>query len=356
MRDSASSSEELLRLAEDYGREEPGLFLCSCEIREVRSVDDDYYLFLRSPEKRCPRILLIRGLRDGRHREVLPYFPIREGPDRQTASYLIGRGLCNLAEVKELFGSLFSRYCGSYRADELPQREAGQSRIALWVHDCLTEDFDHQTSLNRQNLHEEICVSYDFGMSFANHYYPPFYTLELGISDDSILEHRIFLLGLLARYARWVEADEETFIDQVRQAYPTTHRADRSRYYLRSYKAYFPVRLYFARFFEKLGRARFEGERVSEIARAIGLDVAGVSDWRTLVRRLREAPPRPLDLRGLNLSEMGLRRADLRGADLRDADLSGADLEAADLRGVDLRGASLEGAKLRNAKMEGRLP
>jgi len=351
---AADSSEELLRVAEDYGRERPGLFLCSCEIREVRSIGDDHYIFLASPEKRCPRILLVRALRDGRHRDVLPYFPVREGPDRQTVSYLIGRGLCNLAEVKELFGSLFSRYCGSYKVDELPQREGSQSRIALWVHDCLTEDFDHQTSLNRQNLHEGICVSYDFGMSFANHYYPPFYTLELGISDDSILESRIFLLGILSRYARWVVADEEIFIDQVRQSYPTTHHADRCRYYLRSYKAYFPARLYYGRFFEKLRSAPFEGERVSEIARAIEVDVAGISDWETLVRRLRETRPRRLDLRGLDLSEMNLRRADLRGADLRDADLSGAELEVADLRGADLRGANLEGTNLRNAKMESR--
>ena len=101
---AADSSEELLRVAEDYGRERPGLFLCSCEIREVRSIGDDHYIFLASPEKRCPRILLVRALRDGRHRDVLPYFPVREGPDRQTVSYLIGRDLCNLAEVKELFG------------------------------------------------------------------------------------------------------------------------------------------------------------------------------------------------------------------------------------------------------------
>lgn len=348
---SILSHREARRWVESYCKERPGLSFCSCEVREVKRRDRDTWVFLDFLDKRCPELFLIREPVAESSAEIIPYFPIRERPDRQIASYSLGKGLCNLAEVSELFGELYSRYCGSYRPGELPQQKGDLSRIALWVHDCLTEDFDHQTALNRQNLQEGVCVSYDFGMAFSNHYFPPFYTMELGISDASILEHRLFLLEVLTGYSRWVRADEGSVVRAMQKAYPGTCHGDRCRYYLRNYKAHFRSRLYFGRFFEKILNTPFEKQGVEEIAGMIELDMGGIVDWKSLVEAMRSSPRSHLDLRGLNLSDMDLQRADLKGADLTGANLAGADLEDADLRGAklsetDMRGTNLKGARL----------
>jgi hypothetical protein len=336
---------------EAYCRDRPELSICYYRILEVKVIERDAWVFLDSPDKRCPELFLIREVHTESGGEITPFFSIREHPVRQIVSYSLGKGLCNLAEVKELFGRLYSRSCGSYQVKELNQKGGSLSRIALWVHDCLTEDFDHHISLNRQNVQEGVCISYDFGMAFSNHYFPPFYTMELGVSDASILEHRLFLLEVLAAYCRWVRADEEVVVREMEKAYPTTCHGDRCRYYLRNYKAHFRTRLYFGRFFEKIMNTPFEKQRAKEIADTIELDMGGISDWESLVEIIRSSPRENLDLRGLNLSDTDLRRADLRGADLTGAILTGADLEDADLRGarlskVDMRGTNLRGAKL----------
>jgi len=344
-------------MTEAYCTARPDLAFCACDVREMKVIDGVCWSFLDCMDKRCPQLLRIRVKGRESGREIIPYFLIREGPDRQIMSYFLGKGLCNLAEVKEFFGSLFSRYCGSYDADELPHRKGSLSKIALWVHDCLTEDFDHQTSLNRQDLGHGVCISYDFGMAFSNHYYPPFYTKELGISDDSILENRLFLLDLLTRYARWLRTEEGAFVGKVESSSPTTSHADRCRYYLRNYTAHFPTRLYFGRFFEKVRNTPFEKEGVSEIAETIALDIRGLSDWESLIEALRGCPRGQVDLRGLDLSGMDLRGADLRRADLKGADLTGADLAGADLTGADMRGARVgkvdwRGTNLKDVKMD----
>jgi len=318
----------------------------------VKKRERDTWVFLDFLDKRCPELFLIREPGGEPSAEIIPYFPIRERPDRQIVSYVLGKGLSNLAEVRELFGGLFSRYCGSYNPGELPQQEGELSRIALWVHDCLTEDFDHQTALNRQNLEEGICISYDFGMAFSNHFFPPFYTMELGISDASILEHRLFLLEVLTAYSRWVRADEGVVVSAMQKAYPGTCQGDRCRYYLRNYKAHFRTRLYFGRFFEKILDAPFEKQGVEEIADMIELDMGRITDWKSLVEVIRSTPRRNLDLRGLNLSDMDLQGADLRRADLTGANLAGADLEDADLRGAKLSEADMRGTNLKGAKLD----
>lgn len=344
------SHTEARRWAEAYCRDRPELSICSYKVLEVKVIERDAWVCLDSPDKRCPELFLFRevGIQPGG--EITPFFAIKERPSRQIVSYSLGKGLCNLAEVKELFGRLYSRYCGSYKVEELPQRRGRLSRIALWVHDCLTEDFDHQISLNRKNLQEGVCISYDFGMAFSNHYFPPFYTMELGISDASILEHRLFLLEFLTRYARWIRADEGSVVEAMEKEYPTTCQSDRCRYYLRNYKAHFRTRLYFGRFFEKILNTPFEKQTIGEIADTIELDLGRISDWESFVEAIRSSPRRKLDLRDLNLADMDLRRADMRGADLTGTNLAGADLEDADMRGAklsetDMRGANLMGVK-----------
>ncbi len=314
--------------------------------------DRESWVFLDPRDKRCPRLFRIRGEEDGSRRTIIPYFLIRERPCRQLVSYFLGRELCNLAEVKELFGRLYSRYCGSYEPEELPQPEEDLSRIALWVHDCLTEDFDHQTALNRRNLEEGASISYDFGMAFSNHYFPPFYTMELGIAEDSIRENHVFLLETLTRYARWVAEEEESILRGIEASYPTTSHRDRCRYYLRNFKTHFRTRLYFGRFFEKLRGAPFDRQKLAELAEVLDLDLRDIADWPSLVTALRSCPRGRLDLRGLDLSDMDLRRADLKGADLEGAYLAEADLEDADMRGANLSGADLSGTHLKGAKFD----
>lgn len=335
-----------------YCEERPDLTFCSCDVRGVKTSERDTWVYVDSPDKRCPELFWMREISSPPGIEVIPYFGIREGPDRQIVSYSLGTGLCNLAEVKEVFGRLFSRYCGSYELEDLPQRTGALSKIALWVHDCLTEDFDHQISLNRQNLEEGVCISYDFGMAFANHYFPPFYTMELGISDDSIRENRGFLIDLITRYARWVTEEEGALVRRLEASYPQTCHGDRCRYYLRHYRAHFATRLYFGRFFEKIRNTPLEKERLREVAGTIGLDLRGIADWESILEWIRSSPRGRLDLKGLDLSKMDLRRADLRWADLTEACLAEADLEGADMRGASLKGLDLRGANLKNVKMD----
>ncbi len=341
------------RRVQAYCRCRPDLPLHSEEIRDVKRVDGEIWVFTDSLDHRCPQLFLLRRQGTGSGRDVVPYFAVRERPDRQIVSYSLGKGLCNLAEVKELFGSLYSRYCGSYSLEEVPHRTGSLSRIGLWVHDCLTEDFDHQVSLNRQHLEEGISISYDFGMAFSNHYFPPFYAMELGIPDESIVENRVFLLELIRRYAGRAAADEESMVRNLEECYPKTCKPDFCRYLLRNFKTYFATRLYFGRFFEKILAAPPDPERLIEIGDSIGVETGENCDVPSLVERLRCVPRGRLELRGLDLSGVDLRRADLRGADLTGASLAGADLEGADLTGADLaetdlRGANLEGVKMHN--------
>jgi hypothetical protein len=189
-------------------------------------------------------------------------------------------------------------------------------------------------------------------MAFSNHYFPPFYTMELGISDDSIVENRLYLIEMITRYAHWVMADEEAMIRRLEASYPTSCHADRCRYYLRNYKAYFRTRLYFGRFFEKMRHTFFERERLAGIAEAIGLDLGRLSGWESWIRTMRDSARGRLDLRGLDLSEMDLRGADLKGADLTGASLAGADLEGADMRGTNLSDVDLTGTNLEDVKMD----
>lgn len=349
---SIPSHRELRQWVRAYCRQRPDLSLCSCDVREVKKKGRDIWVFLDFLDKRCPELFLLREAGRESSAEIIPYFSIQERPDRQIVSYSLGNGLCNLAEVREGFGGLYSRYCGSYAPEELPQQDGNLSRIALWVHDCLTEDFDHQTSLNRQNLAEGVCISYDFGMAFSNHYFPPFYTLELGISEDSILEHRLFMLDLLVRYAGWIGSNEAEAVRNLETSYPGTCHGDRCRYYLRNYKTHFRTRLYFGRFFEKILNTPFETQKIEELAGTIELDMNGVSDWESFVEIIRSSPRGNLDLRGLDLSDMDLRRADLRGADLTGASLAGADLEDADMRGAKLSGVDMRGTNLKGAKLD----
>lgn len=332
--------------------EKPGIFLPSFDIEAIRNVADDCFLWIKTEDKRSPRIIQAVGSNNGDSLKVIPYFLINERPEAQMTSYYLGKGLCNLAEIRELFDGLYSRFCGSYNLCDLPHQEADQSKIALWVHDCLTADIDHKASLNRHALAGGVAISYDLGMSFYSPYFPPFYTFELGISDQSIVENREFLLNLLADYTHKINIEEESFISQLEGLYPKTHQGDLCRYFFRNFNAAFPKHLYFGRFFEKLKHTRFDKAALAKVADAIHLDMKDVNDWTTLLKQLSKIRSCKLDLRQLNLTNADLRRANLKSADLREVNLAGADLEKADLRGADLRGANFEKANLKGALID----
>jgi hypothetical protein len=283
---------------------------------------------------------------------IHPYYRIQERPDRQIVSYLLGRERCNLAEVREIADELYSRAAWSISPAELPHQSDLTSRIGLWVHDCLTEDLDHGKSLNRASLPCGTCVSYDFGMAFSSRYYPPFYAHELGLSDSAIAGRADFVMNLLADYAALVESlqkDENRFIRNIQNAFPTTHRESLCRYYVRNFTSRFPERLFWGRFFEKLKHQFWPGQKMEPIARAAGLELKKIHSWTDWVRVLRTIKPPMLDLRGFDFSGTDLRRADLRGTDLREANLCDADLSGADLRNAVLRGAETKGLNLDEA-------
>jgi hypothetical protein len=346
-------NEDLLRIVEDYCSDRSEFYMTSLDIVDIGESCGELYLRITTIDKRTPELFMLCDVRGNSRKRVIPYFLVQERPDRQIISYYLGRNICNLSEVREINGRLYSRYADSYEPDELPHQEETASKIALWVHDCLTEDFDHHSTLNRHDLPFGASISYDFGMSFSNSYFPPFYAWELGISDDSIRENADFVVELLTRYARLVEVKEESVISRVRDIYPTTVNEGFLRYLFRSYKTYFPMRLYYGRIFDKLKSTGLRRDKLSAILGVIGIPVEGADDWRYLVQLLTDNRRRSLDLRGLDLSHVNMRRADLFGADLRESDLTGADLGGSDLRYADLRGAKTEGMDIDGARTEG---
>ena len=127
------SHREARRWVEAYCRDRPELSICSCKVLEVKVIERDAWVFLDSPDKRCPELFLIREVRNESGGEIIPYFAIRERPSRQIVSYSLGKGLCNLAEVKELFGApvfpllreLQSRGIASRGGEACPESPSG---------------------------------------------------------------------------------------------------------------------------------------------------------------------------------------------------------------------------------------
>lgn len=300
-----------------------------------------------------PRLILVTAGQCSDAKQFIPYHRIHERPDRQIMSYTIGKNLSNLAEVNEIKGKLYSRSCLSYGLHELVHRHPIESRIGLWVHDCLTEDLDHHKSLNRKILPGGASISFDFGLAFSCRYYPPFYTAELGLGDEEIIAHQDFLTALLSEYSGLLAVHEDLFLTPVQKLFPETHHLPLCRYYLENFKSLFPIRLLYGRFFEKIKKSKFDPESLAVLARAIGLGISGLDNWEQFITKLRGIRPVPMNLQGLNLSGLDLRNADFKDADLREANLSGSNMEGADFRGADLRGTNLEGVLLKRASMEG---
>jgi hypothetical protein len=322
------------------------------EISDIRSEILQTVIQLKPFHPGIPALILADRDESSGSIRFTPYHPIRERPDRQIMSYAIGKHLSNLADLKEIGGKLYSRSCLSYNPCELVHRNPVESRMGLWVHDCLTEDLDHHKSLNRHVSAQGLCISFDFGLAFSCRYYPPFYTFELGLSDEEIKNRQAFLIALLSDYANPAGAGESDMLAAVAGRFPLTSNASLCRYYLRNYKSLFPVRLRYGRFFDKIKSTGFEKKALSIIADSIGLNLKDILNWHQFSEGLAAITPKPMDLRGLNLSGIDLQNAFFRGADLREADLSGSNLSGADFRNADLRGACIYGTNLNDALTE----
>lgn len=311
------------------------------------------YAYLDSIDHDSPNLITFTpGINNG-YSELTAYHRIRNWANRQIVSYILGRDLVNLAEVKEIERRLYSRSCLCHQTTELPHHGPEQSKIGLWIHDCLTEDMDHNKNLNRRTLPDGTCLSFDFGLAFSCRYYSPFYSFELGISDMDIRQNQDFIVNVLSEYATRALTDEETLINEIKRAYPQTIRESKCRFYRRNFKAWFAKRIHKGAFFKKLDFESFNQRDLIKIAAAVGVRLHGISCGRSFSDQLAIVKPPVIDLRGLDLSGADLRRTRLCGADLREADLTGCILSEADLRCADFRGARTKGADFNRAKLEG---
>jgi len=327
----------------------PDIFLPFFEVEKEITAEGLFYLKMKTNDKKSPNILQVSVNDNLDIVNIVPYYLLKERPEAQITSYVLGKGLCNLAEVRELSGSLYSRHCGSYELRDLTHQDAIQSRIALWVHDCLTQDLDHHHALNRYAVMEGPVMSYDYGMSFLRNYFPPFYTFDLGITDDDITSNKRFLLNLISQYARRTKLKEDTFVNDLIHSYPKTINKDACRYYFRNFKSYFAKRIYSGRFIEKLKSTPFITDGALEFGDAMGFNIKNIHSWKELILKLSETRFQHMDLQGLDLSGADLRKADLKKANLRLTNLKNANLEKADLRGADLAGANMEYANIKGA-------
>lgn len=309
-------------------------------------------VFIESIHKQYPGLIRVVPSKNGCDPKIISYHLICEKPNRQIASYWMGRGISNLAEIKEWSGRLYSRYAPSYEIHELPHQEPAQSQMGLWLHDCLTEDFDHDPLINRATLPGGVVVSYDFGMAFSHPYFPPFYTFELGIDDEKIIEQRSFLLGLLSKYAETRMASEQEYLASVSNAFPSVTNPDLCRYYFRNFQTYIFKRIRLSRFFEKIRYTPFSNTEVEKLLQHLNIPATRMNSWDDIQKQLSKLSKNQLDLKGLNLSGADLRKARFMKADLREVNFRGADLRHANMQGADLRGTDLREADLRGAAVD----
>lgn len=260
----------------------------SVDIHTIREIDDEKLLFVKGRDGMTPSLFSVRVDGASGEKRVVPYFTIQNNHTRHIVSYCIGKGICNLSEVRELFGSLYSRCSASYRTRELPQRNGVDSRIALWIHDCLTGDFDHKKNLNRMELSSGVTVSYDFGGSFTGLHFPNCYANELGLDDRAIAERSLFIVDQLSKYARLFTGGEGVFVSGMMGAYPETGDDKKLTEYFESFKANLPVRLYYGRLFDSFLGLPFDRLRMEPVLRAAEVDIDPVTDWDSLITGLSE--------------------------------------------------------------------
>ena len=269
-------------------RPDYGCYLDRIAVKGIMDSGCKRHVFVNNGGADSPVLFVVNGPGCVNERLIIPYYLIRDDLNRNIISYSIGRGICNLSEVRETSGLLYSRCSGSYDPNELPQRNEIDSKIALWIHDCLTGDFDHGRRLNRGELASGITISYDFGRCFTSPHFPVDYAGELGLDAETIAGHSDFVVDQLKKYARIFAEDGGEFVLRIAQSYPETGDEERLTRYLSCFKDNFPMRLYYGRIFDSFSGLPFDRGSVAEVFDPVGIDVDSVLGWDSLIALLSE--------------------------------------------------------------------
>jgi len=269
-------------------RPEYGRYLDGIAVRGIRDSGCERLVFVENREADSPELFVVNDLGFGGGGSIIPYYPIRDDLTRNIISYSIGRGICNLSEVRETSGLLYSRCSVSYDHNFLPQQNEVDSKIALWIHDCLTGDFDHGRRLNRGELASGITISYDFGRCFTSPHFPVDYAGELGLDAETIAGRLDFVVDQLKKYARIFIEDGGEFVSRIAQSYPETGDEERFLRYLNCFKDNFPMRLYYGRIFDSFLGLPFDRGSVEEIFDPVGIDIDSIIGWDSLIALLSE--------------------------------------------------------------------
>lgn len=282
---------DIIAAVKECCRKRPGYCLGDIDVSDIdrlEEIDGEKFLFMKHGEGGIPSLFAVRDVERSGEKKVVPYFLIQNNHNRHIVSYRIGKGLCNLSEVREVFGSLYSRCSASYGTEELPHRDGADSKIALWIHDCLTGDFDHKSTLNRRELPSGITVSYDFGKCFTSLHFPNNYAEELGLEDASIAERSVFIVGQLRKYTHLFHKGEGVFVSDIMEEYPETGNEEKLMEYFNSFKVNLPMRLYYGRLFDSFLGLPFDRLQIEPVLKAAEVDIGPIIDWDSLIAGLSE--------------------------------------------------------------------
>ncbi len=255
---------------------------------DITDDGDEKNVFVKTEGNKCPALFVVIGYDESKVTRVIPYFAIKNHQNRHIVSYNIGKGLCNLSEVREVDGTLYSRCSGSYGPAELSQGGLIDSKIALWIHDCLTGDFDHHDTLNRRVLATGVTISYDFGKCFTNPHFPNDYAEELGLSSATIAGCSEFVINQLKKYSNLFTTDAGAFISGIIETYPETGNEKELLRYFNCFKKNFPMRLYYGRLFDPFVGLPFDLQQIEPILNRAKIDIDPISDWDCLIAGLAD--------------------------------------------------------------------
>lgn len=288
---------DIIGTVEEYCKTRPEYCLDEIDVVDILDNGDEKNVFVKTEGNRCPPLFVVIGI-DGfdglddiigsNKIKVIPYFVIKNHHNRHIVSYSIGKKLCNLSEVREVSGTLYSRCSGSYSPIELSQGGVIDSKIALWIHDCLTGDFDHHDTLNRRVLATGVTISYDFGKCFANSHFPKDYAGELGLSGATIAGCSEFVVNQLKEYSNLFKIDEGAFISGIMETYPETGNDKELLIYFNCFKKNFPMRLYYGRLFDPFVGFPFDWRQIEPILNRAEIDIDPISDWDCLIDGLSD--------------------------------------------------------------------
>ncbi len=279
---------DIIKQVVEYCNTRPEYCLNEIDVVEISDNSDEKCVFVKPDGNKQPALFTVNSYHGSNKKRVIPYFKILNCHNRHIISYNIGKRFCNLSEVREVGGTLYSRCAGSYDPVELSQKRAVDSKIALWIHDCLTGDFDHHDTLNRSVLAFGVSISYDFCKCFTNPHFPKDYAEELGLSSSTIAGYSEFVINQLTKYANLITRDGGAFVSGIIENYPETGNEKELLRYFNCFKKNFPIRLYYGRLFDSFVGLPFDRHQIEAILNGAEIDNASIFDWDCLISGLAE--------------------------------------------------------------------